>query len=167
MINRTGKYLGAFVAAALGFVAGVYAQSQSASSLAKLYQEKAEISKMDLVLVNTRIGVLQEMLKEDLSVPYAPTSISYDGDEQKIRVAVFVDPAVPTKMNRSQLASTLEKRAIGLCIETKMADGNLPYMLVVPKDFCAVRFFTHTLDASGHIQPTDVAVFDSGKLTMK
>lgn len=173
MNKRISKHFGVFVAAVLGFVAGVYAQSNSASTLARLSQEKAEISKMDLVLLNTRVEVLQEMLKDELLVPFAPTSFSFDAQRQKIRVSVHVDSAALANMTAGQLAKVLERRAVRLCVAPTQADGNLPYRPYLlgqsqpPEEYCAIRFFTLRLDSSDHAQPTDVAVYEDGKLTMK
>jgi len=169
MSNGLGKHLSLSIAVFLGFVAGTLAQSNSAARLARLAEDKAEMSKMDLVLLNTRISVLQGMLKDDLSLPFAPTSFSYDADKKKIRVSVYVDPAVLTKTTAPQLAKTLETRATSLCVAPTIADGNLPYMMPIqpPKEYCATRFFTLTLDSSGHIQPKEVAIFEDGNLTLK
>jgi hypothetical protein len=169
LTKRMTLFLSLLLATLLGLVVGLYAQSNSAARLAKLYDERAEISKMDLVLLNTRVEVLQQILKDDLSLPFAPTSFAYDVDKKKIRVAVYVDPAVLTKTNTSQLTKTLETRATSLCVAPELADGNLLLMFPVqpPNEYCAIKFFTHALDSSGHVQPKDIAIFEDGKLTLK
>ena len=152
----------------LGLVVGLYAQTNSTAGLVKLSEDKVEMSKMDLVLLNTRVSVLQQMLKDDLSLPFAPTSFSYDADK-KIHISVYVDPSVLAKASGGQLTKTFETRTTGLCIAPALADGNFPYMLSLqpPKEYCSIRFFTLALDSLGHVQPKDVALFEDGKLSRK
>lgn len=167
--KRVILFLSLLIATLLGLVVGLYAQSNSAARLARPYEERAEISKMDLVLLNTRVEVLQQMLKDDLSLPFAPTSFGYDVDKKKIRVSVYVDPVVLAKTNASQLTKTLETRATSLCVAPELADGNLLLMFPVqpPNEYCVIKFFTHVVDPSGHVQPKDIATFEDGKLTLK
>jgi len=169
MIKKAEICFALCVAMLVGLVVGLYAQSNSAARLTKLSEDKAEISKMDLVLLNTKISVLQQMLRDDLSLPFAPTSFAYDVDKKKIQISVHVDPAVLTKMNANQLTKTLESRATSLCVAPGLADGNFPYMLSIQpaKEYCAIRFFTLTLDSSGHVEPKDVGTFQDGKLKMR
>ena len=170
MAKKVKQFLSMSIAAAFGLVVGAYAQSTVGAKLARLSEEKPEITKMDLILLNTRIAVLQEMLKDDLSIPLAPTSITYDAENQKIRTSVFVDPSLHSKLNVTQLHKTLESRATSLCIAPAMADGNFPNLLslqAAPKEYCVVRFFTNTLDSSGHVQTKEVAQFEGGKLSLK
>lgn len=166
--KRLHLFFSLLAAMLLGLVVGLYAQS-SAVRLAKLSEEKAEISKMDLVLLNTRVEVLQQMLKDDLALAFAPTSFRYDSDKKKIRIAVHVDPALLAKANVNQLVKTLEARATGLCIAPYLAEGNFVYMFPVtpPKDYCAVRFFTDARGSAGDFEPKDVATFEDGKLAVK
>src|ERR1700722_14356253 len=121
-------FLGLVTAMLIGIVVGLYAQSNSDARLAKLSEEKAEISKMDLVLLNTRVAVLQQILSDDSALPFVPTSIIYDTDKKKIRVSVHVDPAFLAKTNANQLGGVLEARAAGLCIAPEMAEGNFVSM---------------------------------------
>jgi hypothetical protein len=167
--NKMNQFLSLFAATLFGLVVGLNAQSTSGGRLAKLSDEKAEISKMDLILLNTKIAVLQQMLKDDLSLPLAPTGITYDPDKQKIRTSVYVDPAFLAKVNATQLSKTLDSRATDLCVAPTLAEGNFRYLVPVgpPKEYCAVWFYTYTLDRAGHVQTKDVARFEDGKLTMQ
>lgn len=116
--------------------------------------------------MNTKIAVIQEILKEELSLPLIPTSIIYDSDKQKIRTSVYVDPAFLAKANVAQLSKTLDSRATALCIAPTLAEGNFHDMFPVQPatEYCVIRFFTHTLDGSGHVQAKDVGTFEDGKL---
>jgi len=166
--KRVKQFLILSVAATFGLAVGLYAQSAVGAKLARLSEEKAELTKMDVILLNTRIAVLQEMLKDDLSVPLVPTSITYDTESRKIRTSVFVAPSFLSKVNASQLSKSLDSRATSLCIAPSMAEGNLPAVFsLAPKEYCVIRFFTHTLDSSGHVQVKEVAQFEDGKLSLK
>lgn len=61
---------------ALALNAAVVVYSQSAS-LPKLADEEAKIAKMDWILLNTRVHALEQMLKDDLSAAFGPTSYSF------------------------------------------------------------------------------------------
>jgi len=166
--KRVKQFLIPSIAASFGLVVGLYAQSTVGAKLARLSEEKAEITKMDVILLNTRIVVLQEMFKDDLSVPLVPTSITYDAENRKIRTAVFVAPSFLSKVDVSKLSKSLNSRATSLCIAPSMAEGNLPTVFsLAPKEYCVIRFFTHTLDNSGHVQVKEVAQFEDGKLSLK
>ncbi len=169
MSKKLRMCLSLLAAMLVGIVVGLYAQSNSASKLAKLSEEKAEISKMDLVLLNTRVGVLQEILKYDLAIPFLPTSFKYDVDNKKIRIAVYVAPTLLANTKSNQLVKTLENRAAQFCTSPELAEGNFVYMFPVqpPTEYCAIRFFTDALDREGHVEPKDVAIFEDGKLAMK
>jgi hypothetical protein len=167
--KKMSLFLGLFGALLLGLGIGLYAQSNSGAKLAKLYEEKADLSKMDLILLNTRVEVLQEMLKDDLSLPLAPTSVSYDAESQKIRTAVFIDATYLSKVNAAQLSKALTTRATALCVAPALAEGNRRYIFIFPppKDYCVVSFFTPAWGRAGDIQTKEVASFEDGKLTMK
>jgi hypothetical protein len=164
--SKMNLFLSLFAATLFGFVAGLYAQSTSGAKLAKLSEEKADITKMDLILLNTRVAVFQEILKDELSLPLIPTNITYDSEKQKIRTSVYVDPAFLAKVNVAQLSKTLDSRATALCIAPALAEGNFHYMFPVQPatEYCVIRFFTHALDGAGHVQAKDVATFEDGTL---
>ena len=74
MGTKLSLFLSLSVAVLLGLVIGLYAQSNTGAKLSKLSEEKAEISKMDLILLNSRVAALQQLLKDDLSLPSVPAS---------------------------------------------------------------------------------------------
>jgi hypothetical protein len=167
--KKVSLFVGLSSVLLVGIAIGTYAQSGGGARLAALYETKADISKMDLVLLNTRISVLEGMLKDDLSVPFAPTSFYYDYGERKITIAVQVDPTFIAKTSPSQLSKAVLARASALCVAPQTAQGNLTYMLPVepPKDYCIIKFFTYMVGPDAHTTPKDVAVFEDGKLTMR
>jgi hypothetical protein len=169
MGTKLSLFLSLSVAALLGLVIGLHAQSNTGPKLSKLSDEKVEISKMDLILLNSRIAALQQLLKDDLSLPFVPTSISYDVEKQKIRTSVYIDPAFLAKASATQLNKALDSRATNLCITPALAEGNFGYMAPIqpPREYCAIRFFTLALDAGGHAQTREVASFEDGRLILK
>lgn len=153
-----------FLVLAMGVV--LYAQS---ASLAKLADEDMKISKMDWVLLNTRVHVLEEMLKDDLSAPFSPTSYSFDRQRGKLRIAVYVDPSW-SKRTLDEVSDAFSKRGTSLCVAPTLAQHGqqLTLFLTPPKDYCSILFFTLTLDASGKdINTKELAVFEEGKLSLK
>ena len=153
----------------LGVASGLYSQTPS---LAGLVEEKANISKMDWAILNTRVYVLEQTLKDDLSLPLSPTHYRYDPEKHKIRISVHVNFSWLAKSNFNQVSQALSARATALCIApTGAQDGELlAWFLTLekpPVEYCAIRFFTVILDADGNIGPKDVASFEDGELVMK
>lgn len=141
--------------------------SPTASS--DLSAQKAELTKMDLVPLNTRVGVIQEMLKDDLALPLVPTSFQYDAESKRIRIAVYVASDYLPKTGASQLTKILETRASSLCAAPETSEGNFVHMFPIqpPKDYCAIRFFARALGHAGAIETKDAAEFVDGKLALK
>ena|SRR6266576_3624753 len=156
------------VAASLGFGFGVLAQS---SSLQRLADERVNISRMDWVLLNTRVFVLEQTLKDDLSLPINATDFSYDSENQKIRIAVSIDAVWLASKNGGQVTKDLETRSTSLCIAPTLADKSLTMMglgaRIPPKQYCSIRFFTLGLGKDGKVEPRDVALFEDGKIILK
>jgi hypothetical protein len=169
MNNQAKQYLPILVAAFFGLVVGLAAQSRTTEQLTKLSSESANPSKMDIILLNTRINLLQQSLQGDISAPFVPTSLTYDTEGRKIRISVHVEATVPGKMNLGQLTKALEHHAENICIAPSLADGNIQYLLQLgkPKDYCTIRFFTYDLDSTGHVQPRDIAAYEDGRLSLK
>ncbi len=158
--------IGLLTGLVLGLVAAIYAQS---ASIARLAEEPANISKMDWILLNTRVHVLEQTLKDDLSLPLSPTSYSYDSEKQKIRISVYVAPSWLAKSSFAQVNKALSDRATALCIAPALGGGNLSMIFLreLPIRYCTIRFFTPALNGAGHAEPKDVASFEDGKLVMK
>lgn len=142
----------------------------STFSISKLAEEKADISKMDWLLLNTRAQVLEESLKDDFSLPLNPTSFSYDSERQLVRISVFVSPTWMAKTSAEQ-TKILSKRATSLFMSPFLAgagESSYIYMFArAPKEHCSIRFSTPALDTAGNSILKDVAIFESGNLQMK
>lgn len=157
-----------FCAVLFGIAVGVYAQSTIGAKLAKLSEEKAELTKMDLVLMNTRIGVLQGILLDDLNVPIVPTSFTYDSKNQKIVTSAFVQPAFLSKSNSAQLNKLFDSHAASLCLAPLESEGNFATVFgltMAPRAYCVVHFFTSE-NVAGNATTKEVALYSDGKLTI-
>ena len=151
-----------------GAVIGVFSQS---FSLQRFAQETATVSKMDWILLNSRVRVLEELVRDDLSVPLVPTSYSFDKDDERIRIAVKVDPTWLGRSNLSEAKSKLTSRAQHLCLAPWLSEHGQFGMLFLekaPVKLCRVIFFTPQIDKSGKsVVPKDVAVYENGELVLK
>jgi hypothetical protein len=125
-----------FVVLAMGVV--LYAQS---ASLIKLADEEMKISKMDWVLLNTRVHILEEMMKDDLSAPFSPTSYSFDRQRGKLRIAVYVDPSW-SKRRLDEVSDAFSKRGTSLCVAPTLAQHGqqVAMFLTPPKDYCSILY---------------------------
>jgi len=154
----------------LGGVIGICAQS---ASMAKLAEEKAGISKMDWILLNTRIHVLEQALKDDLAVPLVATAYSFEPEKQQIQISVFVSPAWFGKADFQAVNKALSARALALCVAPALAQRGeyLASMMLAPgkppRDYCSIRFFTHSFDQSGSLTVKEVALYQAGQLIVK
>lgn len=154
----------------LGVAIGIWAQS---TSMAKLAEEKAGISKMDWILLNTRIHVLEQALKDDLAVPLVASAYSFDVEKQQVGISVYVSPAWLGKTDFAAVNKALSARATALCVAPALAQRGeyLASMMFAPgkppKGYCSIRFFTHSLDRSGNLTAKDVALYEAGQLVVK
>jgi hypothetical protein len=154
-----------------GVAIGICAQS---ASISKLAAERADLSKMDWILLNTRVHVLEQALKEDLAVPLVPTSYSFEQEKQKISISVYVSPVWLAKTNVQEANKSLSVRASFLCGAPFLAQQGEFFVSMFkvsgekpPKDYCSIRFFTHGLDRSGNLTVKDVALYEAGQLVVK
>ncbi len=153
----------------VGFLVGAYSQTES-NPFEKLAAERANISKVDWILLNTRIRVLEETHRWELPLSFTPTSYSYDLQKQRIRVAIFVDPTWFSKHNVSQASEEFSKRADRIRAAVLTAEHGQLYSLL-GKDltkYYSIIFFTGVLDESGKsASPKDLAIYEDGKLTLR
>lgn len=175
-MNRLCMILLLTTVLSLGFALGVLSQS---SPLARLAEESASISKMDWILLKTRIYVLEQdqpgsPFNDRLSLSITPTSYSYDSKKQQIRISLYVDPSWLAKTGREQVNKAFSARATSICVASVMgqtASGDLLAEMQLteahPVEWCAVTFFTLGLDNKGNIEPKDLAIFERGKLAIE
>jgi hypothetical protein len=166
MTKRLKQFIMIFSAVLFGIVVGAYSQTFGAK-LAKLSEEKAEITKMDLVLMNTRIGGI---LIDELAVPIVPTSFTYDSKNQKIVTTAFVNPAFLSKSNPAQLSKVLDSHATSLCLAPLESEGNFATVFgltMAPRAYCVVHFFTRSPDVAGYAIAREVAKYMDGKLSLE
>jgi len=168
--SKTSLFVAALVSLVLGVALAVYAQSVS---MARLAEDKAGISKMDWILLNTRVHVLEQALKDDLAVPLVATAYSFDAEKQQVAISVFVSPAWLGKADFQAVNKALSARALALCVAPALAQRGeyLASMMFAPgkppKDYCSIRFFTHSLDRLGNLTVRDVALYEAGQLVVK
>ncbi len=125
---------------------------------------------MDWILLNTRLFVLEQTLKDDLALPLSPTSYSYEAEKRKIRIAVNVNPTWLASHKTEQVMKNLSARATSLCIAPALADKTLTMAIGLgktPNQYCSIYFFTLVFDKAGNLQPKDVAVYEDGELAMR
>lgn len=154
----------------LGFWLGSTAGQESRSSpFTGLTEQAANPSKMDWLILNTRVLVLEQTLKDQLSVPLSPTQYRFSSEKQEIQISVYVDLAWLAKRSSASTDEALSKRALELCFAPTMTAP--PEYLVAlmgaqkpPKDYCSISFWTHALTESGQLTVKDLAVYEKGIL---
>src|SRR5260221_619017 len=115
--SHTAMFAVLLIGAVLGAVVGVRSQSNNAG-LDQMASEKANLSKMDVLLMNARIDALQSILLGDLSVPLVPQTYRYDDKQHKIEIRVFVNPSWLSKKNVETLKSDLNDEVASACNST-------------------------------------------------
>ena len=147
---------------------GAYSRSQS-NVLEGLAEEKATISKMDWILLNSRLNLLEKALRIDVSVPMSLSGQYYDRTKKKFLTSIRVDPAWLGKSSPEKVKGTLDSHAADVCLETIIVQAkNGGSFAVQPKDICCVEFFTSQFTKSrGYTNATHVATWENGELTLK
>ena len=157
-----------------GFILGAYSQSKpdqnldeekASNNLQKLADEKAEISKLDWVLLKARVDALQDAIKDDLKQPLTATAFFYDHVRKKIVITVFVDPVWLAGKGIGDVKNSFENRAaklnakafINLTDEGVIATG--PY-------YCSVEFYHLTL-VGQDLKIKPIAEWEKGQLILK
>jgi len=136
----------------------------NATPLSRLVSEPAKLSQMDLILIRTRLFVIENPLDVSRSPELNPTSFSFDSERNKIRIAVRVDSDWLKKANLDTLKQALTTTGLSLCVDVKLAN---PFeLLTTPADFCYMTFFTRIV-ASSEVIAKDVAEYSAGTLIVR
>lgn len=166
----TNSKLPVFVALTFGCYLGLMAsQTSKSAAMSQLAEQAANPTKIDWILLNTRVAFLEKILRDQLAVPLVPTQWSFEGDSQQIRIAVYADPSWLAKRSAANRDEALKKRALELCVSPLIA-GQFEYVGALmgsekpPADFCAVRFWTHAMTESRELTTKDVALYEKGVL---
>lgn len=148
----------------LGMAFGAHQQSANLNSLAS---EPATISKMDWILLQTRVHVLEQALKDDLALSLTSTGYQFNSATGKIHSNVYVNPSWLSQTNFDQVKEAFSRRAAALCIAPAAANISsiLSLMKEPPNQYCSIRFFTISLATEGSgINRKDIATYENGKL---
>ena len=164
------------VAAVLGLAAGLvlgatlqlHSQSQK-PSLASLSEQKAEISKMDWLLLKAQIGAFQWMIYHDLTNPVVPMSYWYDPENNRIISSQLVRPEWYREANLEQAKVILTNRAATYCVEFLVSLPIVELFQIRPeiKSACTVNFYTLATGESGELGRKDIATYQDGQLILK
>lgn len=149
-----------------GMALGAHLQSTSLNTLAS---ESATISKMDWILLQTRMHVLEQALKDDLSLSLTSTGYHFNSATGKIHSSVYVNPSWLSQTNFDQVKAAFSRRATALCIAPAAANVSSALSLLEqgPVQYCSIHFFTISLTAKKPgIKRKDIATFENGKLTI-
>ena len=162
-------FFGAFLGWSLG--ATLTASSQSGSdSLSALAQEKAEISKMDWLILNAHIRALAETLRENTHVSVFPLNYAYDPGADTIKVNALVDSSWVSKANVTSVKDMFEKRSTQFCfsvMETMITSGAAAPLFHEGHVKCKVLLFEWTIGQSGEIVRNEIAIYEDGEVILK
>lgn len=158
---------------AVGFLAGILfsgalgLRSQPAkASLARLADERAEISKMDWLLMNAQISTFEWMFFRDLTNPVIPMGYRYEAENNRIVSSHLVRPEWYFQTNLEEAKQVLTSRASSYCVQGVMVNLPVQDLLQIQpeiKGACRVDFYT----LAGEAGRKDVATYENGQLILK
>ncbi len=147
------------------------------SPVSKLAGEKAEVSKLDLVLLTARIRLLEQRMAHPEQLNESVVSMYYNKASQRVVVRSWVAPEWSAAASLETAKKELSKEATEYCVDgLLMAIAELPdgamYVSMAgpstpPKSFCEVDFFTWEINKKGDLGTKDVATFEDGELRLK
>lgn len=145
---------------------GIQSQERQLALLAK---ERAEISRMDWVLLNAQVDVLRTLLVEKLKLPISPMTVFYDSERDRITWNANVDYSWYARATIEEAKRQLEKAALVYCTDGTMVNvmtrGYTP-ISKAPREYCSVRFSKLALDDAGELGREEVAEYSNGKLIL-
>lgn len=170
MLRRTtiAATVAFFVGMSLGSSSSLGLQSQE-PQLSLLAGAKAEISRMDWVLLNAQVDVLRTLLVEKLKLPISPMTVFYDSERDRITWNANVDYSWYARATIEEAKRQLEKAALVYCTDGTMVNvmtrGYTP-ISKAPREYCSVRFSKLALDDAGELGREEVAEYSNGKLIL-
>jgi len=142
------------------------------SGLNTLAAEKAEISKLDWILMVARVRSLEYKMAHNLSQPASEVGIRYDRQHGKVIVAGFVDLEWLDRAKLDDLKKRLTAEALEYCVDgLTMAAFDQGFLAGVRateslKSDCVVQFFTWELGQRG-VERKDIAKYQNGQLILE
>src|SRR2546426_1068825 len=119
--SQLRRRAGILVASLAGFCMGVLSQSRE-NPLPKLAKQTETVSSSDWLLLRTRVQVLEQALKDDLSLPLAVTDLVYDRGQQRMKFVVSVNGVWLAKTGLDIAANAFRNRASSLCVQPVLVD---------------------------------------------
>jgi hypothetical protein len=179
MLRRAAPWMAlVFSALVVGWITIAHSQSkpdqklkaESMDLIKKLVFEKADISKMDWILLNAKLDALRDVFKDDLAQPMTLTGFGFDRGRTVIKV--YVNPDWLARNSITEVGNAFKSRAPKVMFS--VFDNLWPEAVKagVPvnqfADFCSVEFLTfHSDKETSKIIPETVAVYEEGKLELK
>jgi hypothetical protein len=149
-----------------GFIAGAHSQSKS-FDLERFDSEKAEVSKIEWILLESRIRILEDVLRDDLRIPLTLLNQYYDSKKKKVISVVRVDTTWLNTKSVTEVKNQLDAWAARVCLApmlTNYGAKNLIFLSArAPKDYSYVEF--NCLEQNLHVK--QIAIYENGELTLK
>ena len=166
----------AFFAAALGFGAGIllgaatglYSQN-AASYLGDISREKADISKLDWVLLQAQLQTFQWMFFHDFTNPVIPMGYRYDPKENRVISGHLVRPEWYAATSMEKAKEKLKAQGASYCTALFTSFPPLDFVRSGQeiRTACRVDFYTLGFGKTGELERTDIATYTGGQLTLK
>lgn len=160
--------LGLGVGMLLGGAVGVYSQ-HATSYLGDVSREKADISKLDWVLLQAQLQTFEWMFFHDFTNPVIPMAYRYDPRENRVISSHLVRPEWYAATNLEKASEVLKARGATYCTALATSFPLLDFVRS-PEEIraaCKVDFYTLALTKTGELDKKDIATYAGGQLTLK
>lgn len=169
MVRRRSVFLVAGIAlgVTLATAARVLSFQQRLADFKDLTAQKADISRMDWLLLQAQVAAIESTLEFDANRTDVPRGFTYDTKRQVVQAVSNVNPVWLSTANVDQVKKTLAERAVEICADAQVTFlGEVDIALSMKwKDLCVVRFNS----VSPEVQSAgvkDVAHYEHGKLAL-
>jgi hypothetical protein len=152
----------------------IHAQAQTPKSdtprrVSQLAEEKMEVSKLDWIMLNARVKIVEQIPVFGASHHTSALGMSYDRDKKQVSVRGFVDPDWIARVKIDEMKKALLSDAALYCVQglgfAEADAGELSTSFNVNND-CRVDFFTWTKDGVGNLGTKDIATASGGQLVL-